>query len=47
MTLLPPGTAAHEGRECPKPSAKRDQLESHGAVLSRTVDSSWAQDTTI
>jgi hypothetical protein len=40
---LPPGSAGHEGRSSPKRSAKKCQLESHGAVLS-PVDSSWAQD---
>jgi hypothetical protein len=39
---LPPGTAAHEGRYGPKRSTNKRQLESHGAVLSHDVDSSWA-----
>jgi hypothetical protein len=42
--LLPPGCAAHEGRSSPKCSTEHRQLESHGAVLSNDVDSSWAQD---
>jgi hypothetical protein len=41
--LLPPGSAGHKGRDSPKRSANKRQLESHGAVLSN-VDSSWAQD---
>jgi hypothetical protein len=41
---LPPGSAAHEGRSSPKRSTEDRQLESHGAVLSHDVDSSWAQD---
>jgi hypothetical protein len=41
---LPPRSAAHEGRSSPKRSTEHSQLESHGAVLSDDVDSSWAQD---
>ena len=44
MGDLPPGSTSDESRKCPQPSAKRHQLESHGAVLSQTIDSSWAQE---
>ena len=41
-SLYHPGTAGHEGRDSPKSSTKKCQLESHGAVLSLPIDSSWA-----
>jgi hypothetical protein len=40
---LRPRSTGDQGRKSPKRSAKRNKLESHGAVLS-DVDSSWAQD---
>ena len=44
MGDLPPGSTGDESRKCPQPSAKRHQLESHGAVLSQRLTAPGPQE---